>query len=190
MVMTRDEKLAQADEIRERCERATSMVLVDFGGVTVEVITDLRARVRTAGVEYKVVKNNVVKKALGGTALADNGALTSHLKGMTGIAFSYEDPSAAAKIITAFRKEGDAKEKLTVKCGVLEADILDAKQVETTLATLPGKDEVRAMLLAQLQAPAEQLVRMLNAPAQNLALVLDAKRRLEEEGGVTPEEGG
>jgi large subunit ribosomal protein L10 len=180
MVMTRQEKVDQATEIRGLVDRSTSMVFVDFGGVTVESITDLRTRFRKAGVEYKVVKNNVVKKALGGTPLADNAGLASYLKGMTGIAFSYEDPSAAAKVITAFRKEGDAKEKLTVKCGVLEDEVLDAKAVENTLATLPGKNEVRAMLLAQLLAPAESLVRIINAPAQNLALALDAKVRKEE----------
>jgi len=179
--MSRQEKVAQAEELRGLCERAVSMVFVDFGTVSVETITDLRARFRKIGVDYKVVKNNVVRKAIEGTALGDAG-LDSHLKGMTGIAFSFEDPSSAAKVITAFRKEGDAKERLTIKCGVLEGELLDAKQVEHTLATLPGKDEVRAMLLAQLQAPAQQLVRMLNAPGQNLALVLDAKRRKEEEG--------
>lgn len=179
MVMSRQDKVAQAEQIRELCERAVSMVFVDFGRVSVETITDLRSRFRSIGVDYKVVKNNVVRKAIEGTALGET-ALSDQLKGMTGIAFSYEDPSAAAKVITAFRKEGDAKEKLTVKCGVLEGELLDAKQVEQTLATLPGKNEVRAMLLAQLQAPAQSLVRILNAPGQNLALVLDAKRRKEE----------
>lgn len=182
MVMSREEKVAQAEEIRGLVDRSTSMVFVDFGGVTVEAITDLRTRFRKVGVEYKVVKNNVVKKALGGTPLDSNDSLVSHLKGMTGIAFSYEDPSAAAKIITAFRKEGDTQEKLTVKCGVLENEVLDAKAVESTLATLPGKDEIRAMLLAQLMAPAQSLVRILNAPGQSLALALDAKVRKEEGG--------
>jgi len=87
-------------------------------------------------------------------------------------------------VIKSFRKEHtdilqpkDGNEKLIVKCGVLEGQILDAKRVEKELASLPGKDEVRASLLAQLTAPMQNLVGQINAPAQNLALVLDAYRR-------------
>ncbi|MGD8826872.1 MAG: hypothetical protein PVI24_17940, partial [Myxococcales bacterium] len=92
--------------------------------------------------------------------------------------------SAAAKVIKSFRKDfaddllpKDRPEKLLVKCGVLEGQVLDAQRVEKELATLPGKDEVRASLLAQLMAPMQNLVAQINAPAQNLALVLDAYRR-------------
>jgi large subunit ribosomal protein L10 len=182
MVMTREQKVARATEVRDRIDRAVSMVFVDYGGVTVELITDLRNRFRAAGVEYQVVKNNVVRKALEGHPLGETSALDDHLKGMTGIAWTYEDPSAAAKIIKAFRKEGDAYEKLEVKCGVIDNEVLDAAQVENTLATLPGKNEVRSMLLAQLLAPAESLVRQLNAPGQNLAYALDAYERKQSEG--------
>jgi large subunit ribosomal protein L10 len=182
MVMTREEKVAKAAEVRERIDRASAMVFVDFGGVPVELITDLRNRFREAGVEYQVVKNNVVRKALQGHPLAESAALNTYLKGMTGIAWTYEDPSAAAKIIRAFRKEGDAYEKLEVKCGVIDNEVLDAAQVENTLANLPGKNEVRAMLLAQLLAPAESLVRQLNAPGQNLVYAFDAYDRKHSEG--------
>lgn len=181
MVMSREDKVARAAEVRERIDRAVSMVFVDFGGVTVDLITDLRNRFREAGVDYQVVKNNVVRKAIEGHPLSETN-LDGHLKGMTGIAWTYEDPSVAAKIIKAFRKEGDAYEKLGVKCGVIDNEVLNADQVENTLATLPGKNEVRSMLLAQLLAPAESLVRQLNAPGQNLAYVLDAYERKQSEG--------
>ncbi|MGB8331133.1 MAG: 50S ribosomal protein L10 [Polyangiales bacterium] len=184
MSLTRENKLAQAVAVRESFENATATVLVDFRGVNVEMITNLRTRFREAGVEYKVVKNNVIRKAIEGSPLADNKAFTANLVGPTAIAWSFEDPSSAAKVIKSFRKEfaevlqpKDQPAKLLVKCGLLEGQVLDAKRVEQELATLPGKDEVRASLLAQLMAPMQSLVAQINAPAQNLALVLDAYRR-------------
>ena len=184
MSLTREDKAAQAVSVRESFDNASATVLVDFRGVNVELITDLRSRFRAAGVEYKVVKNNVVRKALEGSDLADNDEFTAHLAGPTAIAWSFEDPSAAAKVIKNFRKEHtdvlqpkDGNEKLLVKCGLLEGQVLDAKRVEKELASLPGKDEIRASLLAQLMAPMQNLVGQINAPAQNLALVLDAFRR-------------
>jgi len=186
MSLTRQDKAAQAASVRESFNSASATVLVDFRGVNVELITDLRARFRAAGVEYKVVKNNVVRKALEGSELVDNEEFTAHLAGPTAIAWSFEDPSAAAKVIKSFRKEHtdvlqpkDGAQKLLVKCAVLEGHVLDAKRVEQELATLPGKDEIRASLLAQLMAPMQNLVAQINAPGQNLALVLDAYRRKE-----------
>lgn len=184
MSLTRQEKAAQAVSIRKSFDTASATVLVDFRGVNVELITNLRTRFRAAGVEYKVVKNNVVRKALEGSELADNAELGAHLIGPTAIAWSFEDPSAAAKIIKNFRKEftdilqpKDGQGKLLVKCGLLEGKLLDGKRVENELASLPSKDEIRASLLAQLMAPMQNLVGQINAPAQNLALVLDAYRR-------------
>lgn len=170
-------KVEEVERVRKSFEGAVAAVLVDFRGINVELITELRARFREKGIEYRVVKNTLVSKALIGTPLEGNKALAKHLKGMTGIAWTYEDPSAAAKIIKAFRKEGDEQEKLVVKCGVLEGEVLDGARVENELAQLPGKDELRGMLLAQLMAPMQSLVRQLGAPAQNLVYALDAKVR-------------
>ena len=187
--MTQSDKEAQAIQVRESFEKAISTVFVDFRGVDVETITELRTRFRKAGIEYKVVKNNLVRKALEGTDLEGNDALQSHLKGMTGIAWSFEDPSTAAKILRDFRKDKkellqkkDQPEKLLPKCALLDGKVMDGPQVETALASMPGKDEIRAQLLAQLLAPAQSLVRQLAAPAQNLAYLFDAYRRKQEEG--------
>lgn len=169
------EKVAKVAEVKERFDKAVSSVLVDFRGIDVGLITELREKFREKGVEYKVVKNTLVSKAIAGTELENT--LGEHLKGPTAIAWSYEDPSAAAKVIKEFRKGGDEQEKLTVKCGVLDTEVLDASRVETELASLPGKDELRAMLLAQLMAPAQNLVRQLQAPSHNMALVIEAYRR-------------
>lgn len=175
------EKKAEIDRVRQSFERAVAAVLVDFRGIDVGLITELRARFRERGIEYRVVKNTLVKKALVGTPLEGNATLATHLKGMTGIAWSFEDPSAAAKIIKAFRKEGEEQEKLAVKCGLLDNQVLEGKRVESELASLPGKDEVRGMLLAQLLAPMQNLVRQLQAPAQNFIYALDAKTRQENQ---------
>ena len=174
---TRTEKAAVIDGVKDKFDRAMAVVVVDFAGVNVDQITELRVRFRAANVDYSVYKNRLVKKALEGTDLASDETLSAALTGMTGIAFSYEDPSAAAKIIKNFRKEADENEKFEVKCGVLESEVLSADRVQNELASLPGKDELRGMLLAQLLAPMQQLVMQLNAPAQNLGYVLDAKKR-------------
>jgi large subunit ribosomal protein L10 len=162
----------QIGEIKGRFDKMTAAVLLDFKGMTVASATKLRAQFRTAGVEYKVVKNTLVKHALKSTGYS--GKLDKALVGMTGIAWSYEDPSAAAKIVKAFRKED---EKLKVKAGLIDGSILDASAVENQLATMPGKDELRASLLATFQAPLQQFVALLQAPTQNLVYVLAAKER-------------
>jgi large subunit ribosomal protein L10 len=173
----RADKDLQIGEIKGRFDKMTAAVLLDFKGMKVESATKLRAEFRKAGIEYKVVKNTLVKHALKGTAYSDK--LGKALTGMTGIAWSYEDPSAAAKIVKAYRKED---EKLQIKAGLLDGQVLDSKQVEDTLATMPGKDELRAMLLATFQAPLQQFVALLQAPTQNLVYVLAAKERQAGEG--------
>lgn len=173
------EKQVQIDFVRDKFEQATAAVLLDFRGVDVASITQLRSELRAAGVEYRVVKNTLVRRALAGTE-NESDELNAHLKGPTGIAWSFEDPSAAAKVIKKFREDGDG-EKLTIKCGLLDNAVMPAEQVESVLATMPGKDELRAQLLATLQAPAQQLVRLLQAPGQNFAYLLDARQRQLEE---------
>src|SRR5580704_6064256 len=172
--MDRPEKDTQIDFIKSRFDKMTAAVFLDFKGMTVEHVTKLRAEFRKAGVEYKVVKNTLVEHALKDAPYKDK--LGRALVGMTGIAWSYEDPSAAAKVVKAFRKD-PAGEKLQIKAGLIEGSLLDAGGVEEQLATMPGKNELRATLLATLQAPLQQFVALLQAPAQNLVYALDAKQR-------------
>ena len=98
---------------------------------------------------------------------------------MTGVAWTYDDPSAAAKVVKAFRKTAQG-DKLTIKGALIDGQVLDAKSVEDQLANMPGKDELRSMLLATMQAPLQQFVALLQAPAQNFAYLLDAKKREAE----------
>jgi large subunit ribosomal protein L10 len=172
--MDRATKAVQIGEIKARFDKMTAAVFLDFKGMTVEHITKLRAQFRKAGVEYKIVKNTLVKQALKGAPYKSN--LDDVLAGMTGIAWSYEDPSAAAKVVKAFRKD-PAGEKLLIKAGLIEGSILDSKAVEDQLASMPGKDELRSMLLATMQAPMQNFVALLAAPAQNFVYLLSAKER-------------
>ena len=180
---SREAKTMQIAEVKARFDRMTSAVFLDYKGMTVASATKLRASFKKAGVEYKVVKNTVVKHALKGADFAPK--LDDVLAGMTGIAWSYEDPSAAAKVVKAFRKEeGEAGEKLQIKAGLIEGQVLDGKGVEDQLATMPGKDELRAKLLATFRAPMQNFVMLLNAPAQNFAYLLSAKKdELEKKAG-------
>jgi large subunit ribosomal protein L10 len=170
--MQRVEKAEEIKAIRSRFDRMSSAVFLDFTGMTVEEVSKLRDVFRAKGIEYKVVKNKLVQKALADHGWSKN--LTPVLKGMTGVAWSYEEPSAAARVVKDFVREN---EKLKVKAGLLEGQVLDSKAVENQLATLPSKDEARAMLLATLLAPAQRFVMLLNAPAQNFVGVLAAKER-------------
>jgi|SRR5690606_10020633 large subunit ribosomal protein L10 len=169
--MLRSEKETAVSEIRDRFARMTSAVFLDYSGMNVEEISKLRDQFRAKGVEYKVLKNTLVKKALSEESWAAK--LDGVLKGMTGVAWSFEEPSAAARVVNDFVKEN---EKLKVKAGLLEGEVLTAKAVSDQLAKLPSKDEARAMLLATMMAPAQTFVRLLNAPAQQFALVLQAKK--------------
>lgn len=173
--MERTAKAEAIEVLKGRFQKMTSAVFLDFTGMTVEEVSKLRDAFRAKGVEYKVVKNTLVKQALSGEAWS--AGLGKALKGMTGIAWSYEEPSVAAKVVKDFKRDN---EKLQVKAGVLEGQVLDAKSVENTLANMPGKDEARAMLLAQMIAPAQRFVMLLNAPACEMVGVLAAKQRKDE----------
>jgi large subunit ribosomal protein L10 len=172
--MLRAEKQENLEAVKDRFNRMTSAVFIDFTGLDVPTVTKLRDKLRAAAVEYKVVKNKITKLAIQDKPYA--GAVSATLRGMTGIAWSYEDPSAAAKIFKEFAKDND---KLKIKGGLVEGRLLDAKGVVDQLATMPGKNEVRAQLLCTMQAPAQQFVQQLNAAAQNFVYLLKAKETQE-----------
>ncbi len=172
----RKAKMEAVGGVKSTLSKATSYVLLGFKGMTVMQVTDLRNRFRKAGVEYRVIKNTLLQQAVKGTALEGNAQFDGALAGETGVAFSFEDPSAAAKVVKEFRKD-EKNEKLQVKLAVLDVSVIPGNKVESDLATMPGKDELRAMLLATMQAPAQNFVVQLQAPLQNLVYVLEARRK-------------
>jgi large subunit ribosomal protein L10 len=191
--MNKDQKSAEIGKVRERFEQSVAAVLVDFQGLNVASATKLRREFKKAGVEYKVVKNSLIRhalkdspyKALVGSLERDT-LRTQHksLIGMTGVAWCKESPSAAAKVIEDFKKTAGAQaNKVNVKAGLLGNQIKEREWVEKEMAKLPGLKENQAAILATMMAPAQQTVTVLNAPAQNLVFALQAfVRKLEEQG--------
>jgi len=174
--MNRDEKAQQIAELKEKLQKSAAIVLADYRGLTVPAVTALREEFRKQQCEYKIYKNTLVKLAIKGTPMEKMG---KYLEGPTALIYSWDSPSAAAKIAREFAKSND---KFKIKGGYLEGNVLDDKGVLAS-ADMPGKDELRATLLATLVAPATNLVRTLNAGAQNFAFVIDArKRQLEAQG--------
>ena len=167
----RPEKIQAVEEIKGHFDKGSAAVFLDYSGMTVAEVSNLRSQFRAQGVTYKVLKNSLVRRALGDAPYVAK--LKSVLKGMTAVAFSGEEPGAAARVVKAFVKDN---EKLKIKAGLLDGQVLDAKTVATQLATLPGKNEARAMLLATMLAPAQSFVRLLNTPAGNFVRLLEAKK--------------
>ena len=127
---------------------------------------ELRKTIRNAGGEYKVVKNNLAEIASEGTAA---GGALKDLKGMTSIAYTYRDPVALAKALTAYAKINPA---FTFKAGIVEGRVIDVKAINE-LASMPPKEEIFSKLLYLINAPAQRLVTALSAVGRNLAVVVD-----------------
>jgi large subunit ribosomal protein L10 len=174
--MDRTQKEQQIAELREKLAKSAAIVLADYRGLTVPAVTTLREDFRKQQCEYKVYKNTLVKRAIANTPMEKMG---KYLEGPTAVIFSWDSPSAAAKVAREFAKNN---EKFKIKGGYLEGNVLDQKGVSAS-ADLPGKDELRASLLATLMAPATSFVRTINAGAQNFAYVLDARKRALEAQG-------
>ena len=164
--MDRSEKEALVADLHRTFEGTTLLVITHQTGLTVAEVSDLRRRMRQAGATYKVTKNRLTKRALEGTKFA---ALQPLFTGPTAIAYS-DDPVAAAKVCFEFAKKN---EKLTVVGGALEEEQLDIGRIND-LAQLPSLDELRARLIAVVQAPATKLAGVVQAPAAQLARVFSA----------------
>ena len=151
-----EQKQAVVSEIREKIESSGSLVLVDYRGLTVEQVTELRNKYREAGVQYKVYKNTMMKLAFNELGFEDFG---QYLEGPSAVAFSGEDLTAAARITNEFAK---ANEKLVIKAGILEGKILDSNEVKA-VADIPSREVLIAKLLGSFKAPVSNFVYMLDA---------------------------
>lgn len=168
--MDRAEKNAVVDELKGKLAKVASIVVADYRGLDVPSVTGLRNEFRKAGCEYKVYKNTLVRRAISGTPIEPLGTL---FEGTTAVIFSYESPSAPAKVATKFAKES---EKFKVKGAYFEGTVMDAKGVEA-LAAMPGKDELRAKLLATFTAPMQDFVRTIAAGPTNFMYLLAAQEK-------------
>jgi len=170
--MLKSEKEAMVQELAEKFAKAKSVVVATFNKMDVATATQLRSKLREGGVEYKVIKNTLAKRAAQGTPVA---VIADDFVGPTALAISYEDVVAPAKILMEFLKD---REFLEVKSGVIEGQRILAAEV-SALSKLPGLLELRASLLGLFMQPATQLVRTLAEPGSQLARVL--AQRLEKE---------
>lgn len=141
-----DAKKQEVDIIAEQLKKSVSTVIVDYRGLSVAEVTELRSQLREAGVEYKVYKNTMVRRA---AEKAGIDGLDEFLVGPTAVATSSEDVVAPAKVIAGFAKEHQA---LEIKVGVMEGSAISAEEVNT-VGTLPSHDGLVSMLLSVLQAP-------------------------------------
>ncbi|PUB13428.1 50S ribosomal protein L10 [Paenisporosarcina sp. OV554] len=159
-------KKVRVEEITEKFKTAATVVVVDYRGLTVGQVTELRKQLREAGVEFKVYKNTMTRRAI---EVAGLEGLNESLTGPNAIAFSTEDVVAPAKIINDFAKKND---KLEIKAGVIEGAIASADDIKA-LAELPSREGLLSMLLSVLQAP-----------MRNFALVTKAVAEQKEEQGA------
>jgi large subunit ribosomal protein L10 len=168
--MNRETKETTVASLREMLTKVASLVVAEFRGLKVEDVNGLRREIRKNDCTYLVVKNTLFKRAIAGTAME---GMSKLFKGPTAIAFSQNDPVAAAKVMDKFCS---TQEKLKIKGGFLDGQVLDTAGVKT-LANMKGKDELRSELLATFMAPAEGFVRLIAASAQNFVYLLSARER-------------
>lgn len=148
-------------EIAEKLQKSASCVVVDYKGLKVEELTELRNKFREAEIDYKVYKNTLVRRAaaeVGNMAQFDD----VNLVGTNAIAFGYEDPVAPAKIVNDFAK---THPKLELKMGFVEGEFYDAENIKK-LAEIPSREELIAKLLGSLKAPVSNFVYLVDAIAK------------------------
>jgi len=166
--VNRTQKVDCVEQLSVDLRRAPFMVVADYRGVTVKEISEFRRTLEAAGIQYKVVKNTLARRAIAGS---DREGLSSRLSGMSGWVISGEDPIAAAKVFRDATKDFRKAEKFVVQCGFFDGDVLNAAQLDK-VADLPGREELLGTLLATLQEGPRQVLGIIEGPARDLMYLL------------------
>jgi large subunit ribosomal protein L10 len=177
MPLNLEDKKALVQEVGEIAAKAQSVVAAEYRGITVSQMTELRAKARGQGVYLRVVKNTLARKAVEGTTFEP---IAPRLKGPLVLAFSKDDPGAAARLVKDFAKTND---KLVPTIVALGGQVLSPKDIDR-VASLPTKEQAIAQLLGTLKAPIEKLVRTLAEPQAKLVRTLAAVRDQKQAAGV------
>ena len=156
MNKNREIKEAKVAEIKEKLEKAQTVVLASYQGLTVEGDTQLRKNLREAGIEYKVYKNTLVTRAAKELGIE---GISEYLNGPVSMAFGYEDVTAPARILNDFAKD---HKKLELKAGLVEGEIYDKAKLEK-LASIPSKEVLIAKLLGSIKSPLSNFAYLLSA---------------------------
>jgi large subunit ribosomal protein L10 len=169
MPLNLEDKRALVTEVSAVAAKAVSVVAAEYRGLSVTQMTELRAKARAEGVYVRVVKNTLARKAVAGTSFECIGPA---LKGPLVLAFSQEDPGAAARVVKTFAKDND---KLVATLVSLGGQLLPAKDIDR-IASLPTREQALAMLMGVMKAPIQKLVGTLNAAPSKLVRTLAAVR--------------
>jgi len=170
----KEQKAEQVELLTEKLRKAKVALLTDYRGLTVIQIQELRGKLRSGDVEYRVVKNTLARRAADAAGVKD---LEKELDGPVAIAFGYDDLSVPSRLINEWLRA--TRLKLDIKGGLVEGRVFTPEQVKQ-LADLPSREALIAQLMGTLQSPVGQLVGIMQTPLQQLLGVLDAyKTKLE-----------
>ncbi|MCZ7556652.1 MAG: 50S ribosomal protein L10 [Bacteroidia bacterium] len=174
--MTKEQKTQVIDDTIGRLERTTGLYLVSFSGLTVEKANQLRSEFFKIGVDYKVIKNTLLKRAMQAVGGYDD--VFPYLVNQTGVVFAYNDPIEPARALKKFVKDNEAT--FSVKSCVIGKDVFDGARLDD-LASLPTRDELIAGIIGTIAAPASGIVGAINGVITGIVNVIDAIEKQKQE---------